>query len=96
MATPTESLIQKLESFAGTLSDPEREVLGELLLNSVDSSKTPQDVAGYLLASGPSSLLGGAILGAQASNNTFTRLHLQTAPNNIVLVAAGPRARGQL
>ncbi len=94
MATPTESLIQKLETFAGTLSDAEREVLGELLVNSLDTSKSPDEVSGYL-SSGPSSLLGTSMLSAQAGGNTLTRLYLGTAPGNLTLAMAGPRARLQ-
>jgi hypothetical protein len=93
MTTSTETLIQKLETFAGTLTDGEREVLGELLANSMDQSKSVDEVSGYALAFGSSSLLGGSIASAQANGNLLTRLYLQTAPNALTLAAAGPRAR---
>ncbi len=88
MPTPTESLIQKLETFAGTLTDPERDVLGELLLHSMDTSENANEVSGYL-SSGPASLLGGSLLSAQAAGKTMTYLNLQTAPGALTMSTVG-------
>lgn len=93
-STASESFIQKLEAFAGTLTEQEREVLGEILLHAMAPGQTADDVRGYAFSFGTSNLLGASVFGAQSAGKTSTQIFLARGPlGQIHLAAAGPAAR---